>query len=64
MALVKFLSSRTKPELNKMLEDLNLTPNEEEIYCLNCFECEFKQGEMEEPSGYQEKPENCLNWLK
>ena len=34
MALVKFLSSRTKPELNKMLEDLNLTPNEEEIYWL------------------------------
>ena len=35
-------------------------PNEEEIYCLNCFECEFKQGEMEEPSGYQEKPEKLF----
>ena len=34
MALVKYLSSKTKPELNAMIEVLNLTPNEEEVFWL------------------------------
>ena len=38
--------------------------NEEETYCLNCFECEFKQGEMDNPSGYQEKPEKLFKLVE
>lgn len=28
-------------------------PNNEELYCLECFECEFKQSEMTEPSNFK-----------
>lgn len=34
MALVKYLSSKTKPELNAMIEVLNLTDSEEEVFWL------------------------------
>ena len=28
-------------------------PNDEDLYCLECFACEFKQSEMKEPSNFK-----------
>lgn len=39
-------------------------PNEEEISCLDCFECEFIQDEMKEPSGYQKEPQKLFELVE